>query len=85
MRRATLISAFPGYNLGLAKPANYLSAQGWQVEHSRQVYPLTDDADPYVFSVVGIWDVPRLIKMVKNSSRARARNLDWRSGRDRAR
>jgi hypothetical protein len=70
--RASLISVSPGYNLGLAKLADYLTAQGWQVARASQVYPLTDDVDLYALSVVWSWDVPRLIELTRRVPRGRA-------------
>lgn len=69
--KATLISMSPGYNLGLAKLANWLQGRGWQTEMARDVRPLTDDADLYAFSVIWSWDVPRLIAMVQQVPRSR--------------
>jgi hypothetical protein len=69
--RAGLISVSPGYNLGLEKLANWLRAQNWQVARASQVYPLTDAADLYAFSVIWSWDVPRLIELTRHVPRGR--------------
>ncbi|MBN1887661.1 MAG: hypothetical protein JW850_06710 [Thermoflexales bacterium] len=65
MSKAVLISVSSGCNLGLAKLANWLGSEGWQVQQQSSVGPLTDRADLYCFSAVFSWDVPGLIEQVR--------------------
>ena len=78
MSNAALINcSHPHYNLGLAKYANHLVAQGWRIEMQRRPPgPLfASDYALVAFSAIFSWDVPALIAGV-NQVRGRAGKVE---------